>query len=166
MCYRHCLQSEIKKFKSRYLSNIETTYVLDRYYYFNFPWFYCCNISYLVSILSFIYMFLQLPIKDFFWLRNNCRVEIWNKPNFFHRSLPFYAIQIINLFLNSRISANHDKLERISSNGFNCFSLVESLFFQYSQAKKLVFLSTQENIVFLFYFLTLRILIKKVFDGI
>ena len=31
--------------------------------------------------------------------------------------LPFYAIQIINPFLNSRISLNHDKVVRLSANG-------------------------------------------------
>ena len=37
--------------------------------------------------------------------------------SFFHITLPLYATQIINPFLNSRISANHDKKERLRVNG-------------------------------------------------
>ena len=43
----------------------------------------------------------------------------------------FYATQIINRFNNSRNSANHDNVERLSANGEiqgDCFSVVESLF--------------------------------------
>ena len=48
-------------------------------------------------------------------------------------SPPFYAIQIINPFLNLIISANHDKIEGLSANWEilickgDCFSIVESL---------------------------------------
>ena len=37
--------------------------------------------------------------------------------NVFQTPLPFYATQIINPFLNSRISANHDKVEGHSAKG-------------------------------------------------
>ena len=35
-----------------------------------------------------------------------------NMPCVFHTPLPFYATQIINIILNTRISTNHDKGER------------------------------------------------------
>jgi hypothetical protein len=39
-----------------------------------------------------------------------------NTANIFHTPLPFYAAQTFNPVLNSRISANHDKVERLSAN--------------------------------------------------
>ena len=38
--------------------------------------------------------------------------------------IPFYATEIVNPFHNSRISANHDKVDGPSG---DCFSTVESL---------------------------------------
>ena len=40
----------------------------------------------------------------------------YTTPNVFHRSLPFYITKIIALF-NSRISANHDNVDQLSTNG-------------------------------------------------
>ena len=34
-----------------------------------------------------------------------------------HTPFHFHATQIINPFINSKISANHDKIERLSANG-------------------------------------------------
>ena len=50
--------------------------------------------------------------------RINFHVESFNAANVFHTpSLPFYAINMINPLLNSRISTNHDKVEGHSANG-------------------------------------------------
>ena len=46
----------------------------------------------------------------------NCSAELGNTTNVFHTPLPFYATQIINPFLNSWVSANHDKVEENSAN--------------------------------------------------
>ena len=43
------------------------------------------------------------------------------------KCLPFYANQIINPFLNSRFSKNHDKVDGLSVNPCVFFSTVESL---------------------------------------
>ena len=43
-------------------------------------------------------------------------MELLNTANVFHTTLTFYAIQIINQLLNSRISANHDKVEGHTAN--------------------------------------------------
>ena len=43
--------------------------------------------------------------------------RIRNTQNDIHTPLPLYATSLIIPFLNSRISANHDKVERLSANG-------------------------------------------------
>ena len=43
----------------------------------------------------------------------------------FHTSLPFYATQIINLLLNSRILANHDKVVGLSAS--NAYILIKGI---------------------------------------
>ena len=44
--------------------------------------------------------------------------------------LSFYATQMINTYLNSRISANDDKVDGLSANDEgNCFSIVELLLY-------------------------------------
>ena len=47
----------------------------------------------------------------------NCRNELRNTANYYHTPLPFYATYTISPILNSRISGNHDKVERHSANG-------------------------------------------------
>ena len=42
--------------------------------------------------------------------------KLWNTANAFHTPLPFYATHVINPFLNSGISANHDEIEGNSVN--------------------------------------------------
>ena len=42
-------------------------------------------------------------------------------------NLPFYATQIINHFLNSRISANLDKVDALSANGETLIKGIVSL---------------------------------------
>ena len=47
--------------------------------------------------------------------------------NVLQTPLPFYATQIINPLLNSRISANHNKVDEFSANGV-IFIKIVSLF--------------------------------------
>ena len=50
--------------------------------------------------------------------RNNFHAELRKTANVFHTPpLSFYASQIIIPFLNSRTSANHDKVDGLSANG-------------------------------------------------
>ena len=57
------------------------------------------------------------PNKRDYIIGKHLRVELLNTPNVFHIPLLFYATQVFNSFLNSRIAANHDKVERFSANG-------------------------------------------------
>ena len=61
-------------------------------------------------------------------MKNNYRVELWNTPNFFHTTLPFYATQIISPFFNLRISANGEILIK------GIVSLLLNLFWVYSSS--------------------------------
>ena len=45
------------------------------------------------------------------------RDNVMHAANVFHTPLPFYATQIIDSFLNSMISAHHDKVGEHSANG-------------------------------------------------
>ena len=49
------------------------------------------------------------------WRNKYCGI-LCNTANVLHTPLPFYATQIINRFLNSMISDNHDKVEGYSIN--------------------------------------------------
>ena len=55
--------------------------------------------------------------------------------NYLSNLLPFYSTQIINSFLNLRISANYNKVERPSANGYIhikwIVSLLQNLFSSY-----------------------------------
>ena len=57
---------------------------------------------------------------------------------YFHNSLPFYATQIINPILNSRISANHDKVQGLLANG-EILYIVKSLLVIAHQLKNCFF---------------------------
>ena len=50
-------------------------------------------------------------------IEKHLSLELCNTPNVFHIPLPFYTTQILNLFLNLMISANHDKVEEYLANG-------------------------------------------------
>ena len=52
--------------------------------------------------------------KRDFIVEKYLHVVLWNISNI---PLPFYATQIINIFLNSSITANHDKVDWLSANG-------------------------------------------------
>ena len=58
-----------------------------------------------------------------------CQIRKYTKC--FSYPLSFYATQIVNPFINTRISANHDKVDELSANGVilvgDCFSSLESL---------------------------------------
>ena len=45
-----------------------------------------------------------------------CILEFCNTVNIFYIPIPFYATKIIDPFLNSMISANHDRVEGHSAN--------------------------------------------------
>ena len=51
-----------------------------------------------------------------------------NTVNVFHIPLSLYATQINNPFLNSRISANHYKVDELSANGELLIKGIVSLF--------------------------------------
>ena len=48
----------------------------------------------------------------------------------FISTLPFYATQMINPFLNSRISVNQDKVDGHSANGLVSLLYIDSLFIE------------------------------------
>ena len=50
--------------------------------------------------------------------------------------LPFYGTQIINPFLNPRISANHDKVEGHSVNNEILLTGIETLFYNIFFSKR------------------------------
>ena len=72
---------------------------------------------YLIGSLTFVKL-LIIWEENLHWkkknfnIEKNCRVELWYTLNVFHTSLSFYATQIVNPFLNSRVSAKLDKVER------------------------------------------------------
>ena len=70
--------------------------------------------------------------------------------------LPFYATQLISLFLKSRISANHDKVNELSINGDilikGIVSLFQNLFWlNFSPQKSIDYLDSVLYYYFLFY---------------
>ena len=65
-----------------------------------------------VSIQSYITITFTTEVFDFtssYFLFSF--IELWNTSNVFGNPLPCYTLQMINPFHNSKISANHDKVE-------------------------------------------------------
>ena len=74
-----------------------------------------------LSTFKFIYLSSLFTVKfiyqkSFYDRQTNGHAELWKAVNIFHISLPFYVTQIINSFLKSMISANHDKVDGLSAN--------------------------------------------------
>ena len=65
--------------------------------------------------LNFFFMTDTNPCAKKKRFYNRETIELCNTSNVFHTPLSFYATQIINPFLNSRISANHDKVDGLQS---------------------------------------------------
>ena len=60
------------------------------------------------SNLAFLERYRKRTIKREFIIEKKKAAILCNTVNVVQTPLPFYATQIIKLFLNSRISANHD----------------------------------------------------------
>jgi hypothetical protein len=77
--------------------------------------------------------------RDFTIEKQLPRFIMKKKANVFHTPLPFFATQITITFLNSRISANNDKVEGLSANREICIkvivSLLQNLFSHHHQSK-------------------------------
>ena len=66
--------------------------------------------------------------KKRFYNRETITMLNYTTPNVFHTSLPFYTTKIISSFLNSSISANHDNVDQLSTNGKGVVSLLKNIF--------------------------------------
>ena len=87
-------------------------------YLFKGPYFYIvffyvlCN--FVPAPITPLYTFFPCDYLCFFFIEEKQwprRFEFLDTSNVFYTSLPLYATQIINPFLNSGISTNHDKVD-------------------------------------------------------